>query len=126
MFKRNTLLVASIVALAAVLATASIHAFPATRYNMLTFNGAVGLPGVTLPAGTYRFEIANPEMNGDIVRVSSGNGRVYYTGFTTAVRRPRSMPKKQAIAFGESVSGAPAPITVWFPLDSSDGHQFRY
>jgi hypothetical protein len=125
MLKRNTLLAAAVAAIITVLVTASTYAFPTTNYNKLTFSKAVGLPGVTLPAGSYRFEIANPEMNRDIVRVSDHNtGRVYYTGFTRRVRRPRGTT--QIVTFGEAQDGRVPPINVWYPIDSNDGRQFVY
>ena len=29
--------------------------------TFLTFSGPVNMPGITLPAGTYRFELADPD-----------------------------------------------------------------
>jgi hypothetical protein len=58
--------------------------------NHLTFSGPVGLPGVTLPGGTYTFEMI--PLHSDIVRVLSRDGlRVYFTGFTARVARPAGL-----------------------------------
>ena len=123
MFKRNVLFVA----LLAVLATASTYAFPTTNYNTLTFNQPVALPGVTLAAGSYRFEIVNPQMNRDIVRVSSmRTGQVYFTRHTLRAERPHNMPRNQVVTFGEAPAGQPTPIRIWFPLNGSDGREFVY
>jgi hypothetical protein len=122
MFKRNVLLVT----LVAVLAAASTSAFTPS-YNTLTFGKAVALPGVTLPAGSYRFEIVNPAMNRDIVRVSSmRTGQVYFTRHTLRVERPHNMPRNQVVTFGEAAAGQPTPIRTWFPLDGGDGRGFVY
>jgi hypothetical protein len=127
MLKRNTLLVASVGALVTVLVAASTDAFPTTRYNDLTFSQPVALPGVTLPAGKYRFEIANPHMNQDVVRVSDPRtSRVFLTAHTLRVPRPRGMAADQAVVFGESPAGQPPPIKVWYPLHAIDGREFRY
>ena len=50
----------------------------ASQTNRLTFSGPVGLPGVTLPRGTYTFEVI--PLHPDIVRVlSRDRSRVSFT-----------------------------------------------
>ena len=97
------------------------------RTANLTFNGAVRLPGVTLPAGTYTFELAVPDSNLDIVRVTSRDGRqVYFTGFTKSIERPKNMPLNQLIVFGESPARTVPPIKAWYSEYDHAGHQFIY
>jgi hypothetical protein len=124
--QKKALLAAALAAVVTVLVAASIHAFPLSRYNKLTFNRPVALPGVTLAAGVYRFEVADGDSTGNVVRVSDASGRIHYTGFTIRVPRPHDLKPGETITFGEGVDGAPPPIRVWFPLDLSDGRQFRY
>ena len=96
-----------------------------TMTNDLTFKQPVALPGVVLPAGTYTFE--SVMLGGNVVRVSSRNdGTVRFMGFTQRVVRPRSMPTRTPIAFGEAPPGTARPITAWFPIGRSEGHQFMY
>ena len=45
-----------------------------TKQTFLTFSGPVQVPGMTLPAGTYMFKLANPERAG--ARFRSGTRRV--------------------------------------------------
>src|SRR5437016_14208573 len=66
-----------------------------SRTNHLTFSGPVALPGVTLPAGTYVFELASPQTSPDIVCVRNAE-------WTMADLR----------AFTER-------IDRWFPIDES-------
>ena len=95
------------------------------KTNYLTFRVPVALPGATLPAGTYIFEALADHTN--IVRVSSRDRlKVYYTGFTFAVERPRFVPYSQAVSFGEPVPGAPMPIRAWYPIGLPEGRQFIY
>jgi hypothetical protein len=125
MLNRRIVLIAVVVALASVFATASMHAGPLSRINHLTFSGAVRLPGnILLTPGSYTFE-AGPQGNDlDIVRVMTRDGRrVMYTGFTTAVTRPARGPM---VSFGEAPAGAPQPISVWYQDGGTNGHQFRY
>ena len=62
------------IAIVGIVATSSLGALPnPNRTTYFTFANAVRLPGVTLPAGTYIFEIANPHSDGTVVRVLSTN-----------------------------------------------------
>ena len=117
-------------ALAAALVTAAGASVPQawgrSRLDYLTFSGAVALPGATLPAGTYIFEVIVPGGAGEVVRVSSRDGRGYFMGFTRTVERPRSVGATSAVRFGEAPAGTAPHITIWFPGGSSRGHQFIY
>ena len=107
-------------------ASAPGHASQDLKRTMhLTFSGAVGLPGVTLSAGTYIFERADPMMSADIVRVLSPDRRqVYFTAFTERVSRPA--PRGRTIVLGEAPRGAAPPILEWYPMGESRGHGFVY
>ena len=110
--------------LAAVSANASTNVGTATY---LTFSGPVSLPGVTLEAGTYLFELASSVMNHDIVRVTNKERTVvHFTGFTEQVSRPTGLPAGHRISLGEAQAGAAPPITAWFPHGDSVGHRFIY
>jgi hypothetical protein len=94
----------------------------------LTFSGPVGLPGMTLPAGTYAFELAAPDNNLEIVRVrgKEHSKKVYFMGFTNLVRRPADLPEDYHISFGEAPAGEAPPIVVWYPVGDPTGRQFIY
>lgn len=93
----------------------------------LTFSRSFALPGITLPAGTYTFQLADPALSGDIVQVlSRDRSKVYYTGFTATVQRPAGLPAHRMMTFGEGPVGTPPPIDCWFPAGESIGHQFIY
>ncbi len=95
------------------------------RTTYLTFSRSVALPGVTLDAGRYIFDIPSPGVA--VVRVMSGDGkRLHYLGFTQPERRPSAFQNKSSVVFGETPEGTPPPITVWFPPDASDGRRFLY
>src|SRR5207245_2922314 len=51
------------------LATAA-HADEWNKLTYLTFSGPVNMPGITLPAGTYRFELMDPDSSRRVIRVS--------------------------------------------------------
>jgi hypothetical protein len=104
----------------------SAYAFSNIHENRLTFSKPVALPGVVLPAGSYSFDVASPTAL-DVVVVRSADGRkVFYMGFTQTVSRPRTMSKDAPIAFGEASANEARPISTWYEIGSSTGHQFLY
>ena len=61
------------------------------------------LPGVTLPAGTYTFEVVNTNSGSDVVSVMCRDrSKVYLMQFTRAVYRPSASTLKATITFGET------------------------
>jgi hypothetical protein len=107
------------------LATTADARIQSPRVNHLTFSGPVGLPGVTLAAGTYVFELTDPSAR--IVRVLSRDGsHLYFTGFTLDTRRPAGMSRDRSVALGEARPGVAPRITAWYPISESSGHQFIY
>jgi hypothetical protein len=124
MTNRKSIVAAGLVLLALTVAT-TVHGWTGQR-NTLHFSGSVALPGLVLPAGSYRFQVMEGG-SADIVRVTSEDGRQpYYMGFTRTVRRPASLPRGKAIVLGEAPAGTPPPIDTWFPVDGDNGHQFIY
>jgi hypothetical protein len=96
------------------------------RTDYLTFNAPVGLPGVGLAPGTYIFELADPDGDLSIVRVSSRDRSiVYFMGFTQLVPRPAGRREPWA-SFGEASPATPVPIAAWYPADGSAGRRFIY
>ena len=124
MMNRRTMVATAVLA---VLAAATSYAFSGTRINNLTFSRPVALPGVTLSAGAYSFEVLEPGVGVDIVRVwNRERSRVFYTGITRSVDRPRRMDPSRVVDLGESVAGGAPPIRVWYPIGQSSGHEFLY
>jgi hypothetical protein len=127
---RKIATLASIIAVAGIFASSSSQAasplMPMTTSNNLTISNPVGLPGVTLTAGTYVFESGIGGMDRNIVRVLSRNRqRLFYQGFTVPTTR-RFDAEKNVLTFGETTNGAPAPILAWYPVGSNSGHAFMY
>jgi hypothetical protein len=99
----------------------------ATRRTVITFSGEVALPGTTLPAGTYNFELIDP-LSKDvvIVRSASSHPKLYFMGMTERVARPAGMSAEQMIDIGEARRGTPPQVLAWFPSDSGQGYRFHY
>jgi hypothetical protein len=130
MFTRKSLVVAALTLTLGGLGagSASIHASSnADHLTFLTFSGPVALPGVTLGAGTYVFDLVSPGTNADVVRVrNKARTQTYFLGITKRTSKPASMPTDRHIVFGEASKDMATPIAVWYPTDGSYGHQFLY
>jgi hypothetical protein len=126
MLNLKSVVAAAVVGIAlSALSAGVVASAPNTTY--LTFSGPVGLPGVTLPAGTYIFERVVMPDRINLVRVSARNrSHVYMTAFTRIVQRPRGLKSSQAVTFREGRPGAAPEIASWFPMGAGEGHQFVY
>ena len=93
--------------------------------DQITFSRAVALPGVVLPAGSYTFEVVNPDSSNTVVRVARRDTRqVYFSGFTMIAVRPANLPADRVVTVGEAPAGAAIPITAWYPKGRLSGHRF--
>jgi hypothetical protein len=127
MTRRFSILTALVVLLGLAGGATSIHATSANRLTYLTFSQPVALPGVTLAAGTYAFELADPTSSASVVSVSNKTRtKAYFMSFTLRIDRPRGMADSSSVSFGEAPRGQARPIVAWYPPDSSTGLQFIY
>ena len=94
--------------------------------NQLTFSRPVALPGVVLPAGAYSFDTADSNALDVVVVRNKATNKVLYMGFTTQVRRPSGMSPYTSVTLGEASGNEALPITAWYEIGQSMGHQFRY
>ena len=94
------------------------------KLTYLTFSAPVALPGVTLPAGTYRF--SHPDCSDHVLRVSSQDGLEV---FATLLAIPDTRPAATAepvVVFEEMRSGAPEGIKAWFYPGETTGDELIY
>jgi hypothetical protein len=128
MFTRKLLYTISGIVLLGVLATSSAGAqWDNKRTTYFTFSKAVQLPGVSLAAGTYIFEVADPDHAWDVVRVSSRDrSLVYLTAFTRITERPRDKNLEPVIVLGEASASNPPRIKAWYAQGERVGRQFLY
>jgi hypothetical protein len=126
MFNRKVVFTARCVGVLALVVAASAHGWGDSRKTYLTFSGPVALPGVTLGAGTYIFERAEPTA-ANLVRVSSRDRAiVFLTVPTRQTERPEGLPYDRTVIFGEALAGTAPPIKAWFPVGERTGHTFVY
>lgn len=125
MLKAKLVLVSCVAIVTGLIAVRAANgSIPHTNY--LTFGTPFALPGVSLPAGTYVFDVVATGSN-NVVRVTSRDGsRTYLTAFTVTVQRPKTLPVSRQIVFNEVAAGMTPPVNTWFPIGQSIGHQFIY
>jgi hypothetical protein len=128
MFARKIVYTLLGVALLVMLATSTTGAFEnASRTTYFTFSGTVQMPGVALAAGTYIFEVVNPNGGSDVVRVISRDRKItYLMKLTRAVERPSRGNLDASITLGETAAGAPPKVNAWYPQSQTRGREFIY
>ncbi len=102
------------------------HADEFTKLTLLTFSGPVDVPGVSLPAGTYRFSLADPESGRRVVRVSDKDGTKTYGIFLTVPNQRMTASGKPVVMFNEAAAGAPPAVRAWFYPGETYGYEFAY
>jgi hypothetical protein len=128
MFTRKIVhMLCGVVLLGVLGSSAASATFDTRRTTRFTFSRTVQIPGAALPAGTYIFEVANPEGQGDIVRVLSADRKqAFLLKFTRPIYRQAKGPLKPTISLGEAPAGMPPPVTAWYPESEARGREFLY
>jgi hypothetical protein len=96
------------------------------KKTILTFSGPVQIPGVTLPAGSYVFKLADLQGNRHVVQVFDKDEKKIYTTML-AIPNDRLEPAdKPIVLFSERASGSPQAVKVWFYPGERIGNEFVY
>ncbi len=110
----------------ALFAASGAHADEWNKKTYLTFSGPVQIPGATLPAGTYLFQLADPDNSRHVVMVASKDGTHVYGMFLTIPNDRLNTPDENVIMFGESPAGAPQAVQAWWYPGDRVGEEFVY
>ena len=124
MLKR--LFTASVLVVLVHLMASGADAFTSDKRTYFTFNQSVALPGVTLPAGTYMFRLADPDTSRRVIQVSDKDGRQSYALLLTMPAYRVDAAKDSEIRFLETAAGAPRAINAWWYVGDNTGYQFIY
>ena len=112
--------------LLAMFAAAPAAAVPLDKRTTFTFSAPVAVPGVTLPAGSYVFHLANDMTGRDVIQVLSADRRTAYAMFFS-LRTPRGEPvDNPEIRFMETAADMPAAIKSWWYPAETQGYEFVY
>jgi hypothetical protein len=109
--------------LGATLATAQTDS---SRTTIVTFSAPVVLPGVTLPAGSYMFKLADSQTNRNIVQVfDKDRSKIFAT--ILAIPAQRQKPADETvITFREAPANAAPAVQYWYYPGETQGQEFAY
>ena len=117
---------ACIATLFAVGMSTAAHADEWNKLTYLTFSGPVNMPGITLPAGTYRFELMDPDSTRRVIRVSDKEGTKNYGIFLSISDQKAEPSDNPVVMFKETPAGSPQAIQSWFYPGETHGYEFVY
>jgi hypothetical protein len=113
-------------ALLGLLVTPSARGDEWNKLTYFTFSGRVQVPGMTLPAGTYMFKIADGASNRHVVQIFSKDGKKLYKTIL-AIPDQRLEPSDEPIVmFAERAAGTPQAVKAWFYPGRTVGDEFVY
>jgi hypothetical protein len=96
------------------------------KATKLTFSGPVEVPGKSLPAGTYWFQLMDSSSNRHIVQIWNAD-RSQLLATILAIPNYRVRPTGDTvISFAERPSGSPEAIREWFYPGDNFGQEFVY
>jgi Protein of unknown function (DUF2911) len=120
---RNTLFVLGL--LLAVISTLAVaHADDWNQTTRFTFSQPVQIPGQVLPAGTYRFQLANTD-NRHLVQIFREDRTLVATLYSVPRMRDGRAPEV-AITLADRGETHPQAIVAWFFVGEAEGHEFVY
>jgi hypothetical protein len=96
------------------------------KLTYLTFSKAVQLPGVTLPAGRYRFQLADVEESRRVIKVQSEDGKKQFALLLTVQNQLRDIPKDPVVLFRETAQGQPDAVRSYNYPGERIGYEFIY
>jgi hypothetical protein len=99
---------------------------PSDRSTIVTFSAPVSLPGITLPAGSYLFKLADSQTNRNIVQVfDKERSKIFAT--ILAIPAERNEPADETvITFNESPANMAPAVRYWYYPGEKRGQEFAY
>jgi hypothetical protein len=113
-------------ALLAVCLAPAAHADEWTKLTYFTFSAPVEMPGMVLPAGSYKFELADPDATRRVVRISDKEGGKIHGIFLSIPDQKLEPSDKPIVMFRETPAGAPEAVKAWFYPGETTGYEFVY
>ena len=96
------------------------------KLTYVTFSKAVQLPGVMLPAGRYRFELADVVGSRRVIKVQSEDGRKQLAMLLTVPNQLREVPKDPVVLFNETAEGQPDAVRSYNYPGERTGYELIY
>ena len=115
---------AVLTAMTAPLATAQTTQW--SKKTFLTFSGPVQVPGKTLAAGTYTFQVADLAADRHVIQILDKDGANIITTVMTVESKTTSTPEKNIVMFSERPVGASPAVKIWYYTGNQFGNEFVY
>ena len=96
------------------------------KLTYLTFSKPTQLPGVTLPAGRYRFELADTVESRRVIKVASDDGKKQLAMLLTIPNQLPEPAKDPVVLFAEVPQGQAEAVKAWVYPGESIGYEFIY
>jgi len=96
------------------------------KLTYVTFSKSVQLPGVTLPAGRYRFELADVVESRRVIKVQSEDGKKQLAMLLTVPITLRDAPKDPVVLFQETAQGQPEAVRSYNYPGERTGYELIY
>lgn len=107
-------------------AASGASAVTSDKRTYFTFSQPVALPGVTLPAGTYMFRLADETTTRKVIQVANERGTESFAMLhTMPIYRPDA-PRDPEVRFMETASGEPVAVRAWWQQGERTGYEFIY
>src|SRR5262245_44481175 len=84
-----------------------------TKQTFFTFSAPVQVPGVTLPAGTYMFKLADPETGRRAIEILNEKGDHVYTVLLSISDTQMEAKAEPWVSFIERPAGQPPAVRSW-------------
>ena len=120
---RNALFVLGLL-LAVIIALPVAHADDWNQTTRLTFSRPIQIPGRVLPAGTYRFQLADTYSR-HLVQIFREDRTLVATLYSVPRRRD-GRATDVAITLADLGETRPQAIVAWFFVGEVEGHEFVY
>src|SRR5438552_10155301 len=96
------------------------------KKTFFTFSGPVQVPGATLPAGTYTFQLADLSGNRHVVQIFDKEMKKIYATILAIPDQRLEPADKPVVLFSEQPVGLPPAIKAWFYPGRTIGDEFVY
>jgi hypothetical protein len=120
---RNSLFALGLL-LAVIITLPVAHADDWNQTTRFTFSQPIQIPGQVLPAGTYRFQLANTD-NRHLVQIFRED-RTLVATLHSIPRMRNGNAAELAITLADRGKTHPQAIVAWFFVGEVEGHEFVY
>jgi hypothetical protein len=107
-------------------AASGASALTSDKRTYFTFSQPVALPGVTLPAGTYMFRLADDPTSRKVIQIANKEGTQSFAMLHTMPVYRSDVPRDPEVRFMETAAGAPIAVRAWWQEGERTGYGFIY